>query len=159
MGFVRKGLTREMVASQRHRQTVAHLFRDATIFGSSRNRVGDTRPLGLRRALFSRGGTPFLRGGELVTMSGWAKPGDSMMSTVSLASSPWLECMASSVTRRPWSSRSAGAEKNALRGVWAGVSRPSTISGRGACATSPVATGGSISSSRFAGSGAAGAAA
>ena len=56
-------------------------------------------------------------------MSGWANSDDFRMSTGSPASSPWLECGVSSVTLGPWSSRSAGAEKNSLRGVRDRVSR------------------------------------
>ena len=91
--------------------------------GSSWNRVGDSRPLGLRRPLFSRGGTPFRRAGELVTMSGWANSDDFRISIGSPASSPWLECGGSSVTLGPWSSRSAGAEKNPLRSLRGRASR------------------------------------
>ena len=50
-------------------------------------------------------------------MRGWANSDDFRISIGSPASSPWLECGGSSVTLGPWSSRSAGAEKNSLRGL------------------------------------------
>ena len=63
----------------------------------------------------------FLCLGELVTMPGWPNSSDSGTSTASPASSPGPRSEASSATPGPSSSPCSAAEKNALRGLRAGL--------------------------------------
>src|SRR5437868_9939531 len=63
----------------------------------------------------------FLRSGELVTRRGWPNASVSWTSTASPASYPGPRSEASSAILWPWSSPCHAAEKDALRGLRAGL--------------------------------------
>src|SRR5205823_12866840 len=92
------------------------------LIGSMPDRVGNFELVNLGKQLFYYDRRPFPDRQKLVTISGWEKSDDSRMYTASPASSHWPAFGVSSVTRGRWSSRSAAAEKNALRGVRARIS-------------------------------------